>query len=134
MHDLGELLGRACAVAVECAKGDTQVEAFIVAIPDKGRPLTLFIDKEDEDHADDPEDLSDMITSWLDGHGAERWFSIAQETVPTSEGHREVVICTAFVNGEQAQLVLLIARDKAGKIADLVDVGDMVDDIPWTVH
>lgn len=134
MHDLASLLVRAADVALECAKGDTAVEAFIVAIPDAGKPSTLFLDKDEDDGEDDEDEVAVLVAKWFASTGASRWFSITTETIPTSDGDREVVVCTAEVDDERAQQVLMVARDGEGRIADLVDVTDMVDVAPWTFH
>lgn len=115
---LDRLLEQAVAIARDAAIGETTVEPVIVALPDAGPPLPLFIESDDEPES--PADLDEATEAFLAALGVRRWIRIAAG-LPV-----EAVVCTAGDGQHRATALLQPVRGAASVITALADVTPMV--------
>lgn len=111
---LDRLLGQAVAIARDAAIGETTVEPVIVALPDPGAPVPLFIETDEE-----PEGLTgidEATEAFLEALGVRRWIRIAAD-LPAG-----TIVCTAADGDRRATAILQSVRDAAGIITALADV------------
>ena len=93
--------------------GETTVEPVLVALPDAGPPVPLFID------TDEPGELSQLgeaTEAFLAALQVRRWIRIVAD-LPG-----EAVVCTAADGDYRATALLRPVRDDAGIITAIPDV------------
>jgi len=104
---LDRLLEQAVAIARDAAIGETTVEPVVVALPDAGPPVPLFIET---DEAQSPADLDEATEAFLEALGVRRWIRIGADL------SAEAVVCTAADGDHRATALLRPVRDDAGII------------------
>ena len=107
------LLEQATDIAREAAIGETTVEPVLVALPDAGPPVPLFIE------TDEPLSLSQLgeaTEAFLAALQVRRWIRIVAD-LPA-----EAVVCTAADGDHRATALLRPERDDAGIITAMPDV------------
>jgi hypothetical protein len=119
---LDDLLQRAIAIARDAAIGETAVEPVVVALPDDGVPVPLFI--ETDRNPTSPADLEREITAFLVLLGARRWVRIGAAGSFGVPAEPDVIACTAGDGDDRASALLRPVRD-AGIISALEDVAPM---------
>lgn len=111
---LDRLLDQAVAIARDAAIGETTVERVVVALPDAGPPVPLFIETDDEPES--PAGLDEATETFLAALGVRRWIRIGPG-LPT-----ETLVCAAGDGDQRATAFLQPVRDDAGIITALADV------------
>ena len=110
---LDHLLEQAIAIARDAAIGETTVEPVLVALPDAGPPVALFIE------TDEPPSLSQLDAAseaLLAALKVGRWIRIVAD-LPG-----EAVVCTAADGDHRATALLRPVRDDTGIITAMPDV------------
>jgi hypothetical protein len=119
---LDDLLQRAVAIARDAAIGETAVEPVVVALPDDGVPVPLFIETDGDPTS--PADLEREITAFLVLLGARRWVRIGAAGFFGVPAEPDVIACTAGDGDRRANALLRPVRD-AGIISALEGVAPM---------
>jgi hypothetical protein len=119
---LDDLLQRAVAIARDAAIGETAVEPVVVALPDDGVPVPLFI--ETDRNPTSPADLEREITAFLVLLRATRWVRIGAAGFFGLPAEPDIIACTAGDGDDRANALLRPVR-VAGVITSLEDVTPM---------
>jgi hypothetical protein len=125
--DPGRLLELAMAIARDAAIGETAVEAVVVALPDAGPPVPLFIETDGE-----PVSLAglDRATgAFLAALGVRRWIRIGETglDLPGLPPAAETLVCTVGDGQHQRRALLRLWRDTTGLISSLEDVTHLLE-------